>query len=39
MVLLASLIIGSFLGVVIRRIPAGRRMVLARSQCDLVAMS
>ncbi|HVE20524.1 MAG TPA: A24 family peptidase [Acidocella sp.] len=34
MVLPAALVIGSFLGVVVRRLPAGRALALARSQCE-----
>jgi leader peptidase (prepilin peptidase)/N-methyltransferase len=34
MVLPAALVIGSFLGVVVRRLPAGRALVRARSQCE-----
>jgi leader peptidase (prepilin peptidase) / N-methyltransferase len=34
MVLPVALVIGSFLGVVIRRLPAGRALAFARSQCD-----
>lgn len=34
MVLPVSLVIGSFLGVAVRRLPIGRPLALARSQCD-----
>ncbi len=34
MVLLVAPVIGSFLGVVVRRLAAGRPLVLARSRCD-----
>lgn len=34
MVLPVALVIGSFLGVVVRRLPAGRAMAMARSECE-----